>query len=227
MKNLDSAKNLAENLIRIGGLMGRDVRAIITDMNQPLGSAVGNLLEVLECIEFLDGSWPEDLYNVTMELSAEMLTLAGIKAERDQAIELLKARLEDGSALRKFQEMVEYQKGDLSGLSNVNKKREARYVVCHKAEHGGYLQRFHTYEIGRLVIELGGGRATKEDVVDLAVGFKFYKKIGDEVSAGEMIAEIHANDKSLAYDIDKKLSGYIELGEDPPVLPELIKERLD
>jgi len=226
MKDIESARNLALNLIRVGKLMGRNVRALITDMNQPLGSAAGNLLEVLECIEFLKGSWQDDLYNVTMELCAEMLILAGIKSERDQAIKLLESKLEDGSALNKFQEMVEYQNGDLSGLLESPKASRARYIVQHKAGQDGYLQRYSTYEIGRLAIELGGGRVTKEDVIDPTVGFKFFKKIGDEVSTGEMIAEIHANDKSQADDICKKLYDLIEIDGNKPHIPELIKERL-
>ncbi|UCE65361.1 MAG: thymidine phosphorylase [Candidatus Zixiibacteriota bacterium] len=226
MKDIESAGNLSRNLIRISKLMGRNVRALITDMNQPLGSAAGNLLEVLECIEFLRGFWQDDLYNVTMELGAEMLTLAGIESGRQQAIRLLKSKLEDGSALRKFQEMVEYQNGDFSGLFDRGKTPRARYIVDHKANQDGYLQRYSTYEVGRLVIELGGGRMTKEDLIDPAVGFKFYKKIGDEVSVGEIIAEIYARDKGLANDIDKKLYRYIEIGEDRPNIPEFIKERL-
>jgi len=227
MKDIDSAKNLAENLIRIGKLMGKNVRALITDMNQPMGSTVGNLLEVLECIEFLNGSWQEDLYNVTMELGAEMLMLAGVKSGHDQGLELLKSKLEDGSVLRKFQEMVEYQNGDLSRLLETEKVLRSRYIVQHKAKQGGYLRAYCTYEIGRLVIELGGGRITKEDVIDHSVGFKFFKKIADEVSTGEIIAEIHAQDKGLANDIDEKLYRNIEISEDRPAIPELIKERLD
>ena len=226
MKDIDSAKNLANNLIRIGKLMGRNVSALITDMNQPLGSAVGNLLEVMECIDFLKGSWQDDLYEVTMGLSAEMLMLAGVETNRQQAIKLLNSKLEDGSALGKFQEMVEYQRGDLSGLLEAEKAPGARYVVWHKARQDGYLQAYSTFEIGRTVIELGGGRVAREDVIDPAVGFKFLKKISDEVSAGEIIAEIHANDRSRANDIDKKLYRHIKIGENRPVVPELIKEHL-
>lgn len=227
MKDVDSAKNLARNLIRIGRLMGRNVRALITDMNQPLGSAVGNLLEVLECIDFLKGSWENDLYRITMELGAEMLILAGIDSDRAAALKRLEKKLLDGSAWEKFLEMVEYQSGDLSALLDSAKAPEAQFIIRHKAKQDGYLLEYSTYEIGRLVIKLGGGRHTKNDIVDPLVGFRFLKKIGDGVHKNETIAEVHTANQELAGIVDEELNGFIKIGTEKPALPELIKDRLD
>lgn len=227
MRDIDSAKNLATNLVGIGRLMGRNVRALITDMNQPLGSAVGNLLEVLECFDFLKGSWQDDLYRVTMELGAEMLILAGIDSDRGQALKRLEIKLLDGSAWEKFLEMVEYQGGDLSGLLDSAKAPAAQFIVCHNAKQDGYLQGYSTYEIGRLVIELGGGRYSKDDIIDPLVGFRFPKKIGDRVYKDEIITEIHAGGKEPARMVDEELNNLIKIGTEKTALPELIKDRLD
>jgi pyrimidine-nucleoside phosphorylase len=227
MKDIDSAKNLAGNLVRIGKTMGRNVRALITNMNQPLGSAVGNLLEVLECIEFLNGTWSEDLFEVTMELGAEMLIISGIEFDKGKAREHLETRLIDGSAWNKFREMIEYQGGDLATILDSAKGPSARFIVAHKARQDGYLQGFFTQKIGRLVIELGGGRETRDDVIDPAVGFIFYKKIGDKVTVGDTIAEIHADSRKLSDEINDKLSEFIMIGDSKPARPELIIGYID
>jgi pyrimidine-nucleoside phosphorylase len=155
-----------------------------------------------------------------------MLILAGIESNRDRAIKLLETKLNDGSAWEKFREMVKYQGGDLSTLLDKDHAPQAPIMVFHKAKQDGYLQAYSTYDIGRLVIKLGGGRQTKEDVIDPLVGFKFYKKIGDKVHNGEIIAEIHANDQTAAKAIDKNLDMYIKIGSEKPAILEPIKDRL-
>jgi pyrimidine-nucleoside phosphorylase len=226
MRDMESARNLGENLIRISHMMGRKAGALITDMNQPLGCAVGNRLEVMECIEFLKGDRAEDLYRVTVELGAQMLFLAGIEKDRKKAVGLLETKLRDGSAWGKFQQMVEYQKGDLSDLLNWEKISHEVFNSTFKARQDGYLQAYCTYEIGRLVNEMGGGRRVKNDVIDPMVGFKFFKKIGDEMVNDDTVAEIHAKDKNQAARILEKLGALIKMGTDKPFVPELIKERI-
>jgi pyrimidine-nucleoside phosphorylase len=226
MKDVNSAKALASSLIRVARLMRRKAGAVITDMNQPLGSAVGNMLEVIECIEFLKGTWQGDLFEIVSELGAEMLLSAGITDDRETAAIMLESKLRDGSAFGKFQEMVNYQKGDLSPLLNNSKSLSARYCIPYMVKRDGYLRSFKTYEIGRSVIELGGGRIHKDDVIDRLVGFRFYKKSGDEVVNGEKIAEIHSNKRDIAEEISRKLDKYIEIGDGKPDPVKLIIERI-
>jgi len=226
MKNLEGARELAGNLISVGKAMGRNIIALITDMNQPLGFAVGNILEVAESIEFLRGNYPKDLYDVTMELCAEMLNVAGIETDRNKAIKMLENRLNDGSALKKFEEMVEFQKGDLSIFEKPSNIPKAKHIVECKSKLDGHLQEYSTFEIGRLVIELGGGRFTKDDVVDPLVGLVFRKKIGDKVSAGDILVNIHANNYDQAKEASKAIENYIKIGDEKPAVPVLIKERL-
>lgn len=227
MKDVDSARELALSLIRVAKLMGKKASALITDMSQPLGMAVGNILEVMECIDFLKGTWQDDLFDVTMETGAEMLLISGIADDRDRARKTLEAKLKDGSAFDKFQEMVEFQGGDISVLLLPEKAPRAKIILEHKAIKDGYLRAFNAFQIGRSAIELGGGRLRKEDVVDPLVGFKFYKKIGDRVGVEDIIAETHANDKDIASEINNKLYNYIEIGDEKPDPVNLIIERID
>jgi thymidine phosphorylase len=122
--------------------------------------------------------------------------------------------------------MVEYQNGDLSDLLNSTKAPRKQSIFSLKAKQDGYLQEFSTYEIGRLVVELGGGRIVKNDIINPSVGFVFFKKIGDEIAIGDIVAEIHAEDKTIAARISEKLEALIKIGVDKPFVPELIKERI-
>jgi len=226
MKDRDSAEALALNLIGVSRAMGRTARALITDMTQPLGNAAGNLLEVVECIEALKGDCPVDLYNVTIELAIEMLNMAGIERDRDKAFMLLEKKLEDGSAYRKFEEMVKFQGGDLSIFDNRGRLPAAATVCELRADRSGYVAGFATEEIGRLIVEMGGGRLVKSDIIDPLVGLIFRRKIGDEVRASDVLVEIHARDNSQAERAKTRLSSLIEIGKEKAPAPELIIKRL-
>jgi pyrimidine-nucleoside phosphorylase len=226
MKDRDSAEALALNLIGVSRAMGRTARALITDMTQPLGNAAGNLLEVVECIEALKGDCPVDLYNVTIELAIEMLNMAGIERDRDKAFMLLEKKLEDGSAYRKFEEMVKFQGGDLSIFDNRDRLPAAATVCELRADRSGYVAGFATEEIGRLIVEMGGGRLVKSDIIDPLVGLIFRRKIGDEVRASDVLVEIHARDNSQAERAKTRLSSLIEIGKEKAPAPELIIKRL-
>jgi pyrimidine-nucleoside phosphorylase len=226
MKDMGSAEVLGRNLIEVSRVMGRAARAIITDMNQPLGNAAGNLLEVRECIDALRGSCPADLYDVAIEVAVEMLEMAGIEKNRRQTRMLLESKLKDGSAFRKFEEMVQFQGGNLSIFLNDAGLPRARHLAEFKAPRDGYVQSFQTERIGRLVVEMGGGRLTKDDIIDPLVGLIFHRKIGSEVRAGESLAEIHAQDRIQAEQAAQRLSSYITIGDEKPPIPELIKKRL-
>ncbi len=226
MKNEVSAEVLAENLIAVGKGMGRKVTALITDMNQPLGETVGNLLELVEAMDFLKGKQAPDLYGIILELSAEMLIVSGLRSDYDEAKILIKSKLEDGSAWSKFEEMVSYQRGDLSIFAKTSDLPQAAIVDTCKSSRSGWLTGMATEEIGRLIVELGGGRKTKESGIDRLVGFKFFKKIGDEIKSGEPLAEVHAGTREQAGMAIDRLKSIITIGPEPPEIPALIYRRL-
>jgi len=226
MKNLKAAESLALNLIGVARALGRHVRAIITDMSQPLGRTAGNMLEVIECIDALKGKCAADLYAVTIELAIEMLDMAGIERDRRKALAMLKSRMDDGSAFRKFDEMVTYQGGDLSKFMERKLALKAPVVMNLEAKLGGFVQSFETEKIGRLIVEMGAGRLTKDDAPDLRVGIVFHKKIGDEIRQGETLAEIHAKSDSSAEHAVSSLSSLIIVGAEKRAARELILKRL-
>lgn len=197
IKDLESADELSRLMIDIGQRAGRDVVALISSMDQPLGEAVGNALEVAEAIEALQGGGPPDLRQHCLEIAAHMLRLAGqgevwadiaaVKAE-------LAARLDDGAALVKFREMVAAQGGDVALVDDPLKLPQAQAVVSIPATRGGIVQQVAADAVAQAAFELGAGREKKGDPVDLAVGVRVHVKVGDAVEAGQPLATIHAND---------------------------------
>jgi len=226
MKDIKSAQSLAENLIGVGKAMGKSARALITDMNQPLGYTAGNLLEVAEAIDALRGECSPDLCQVTMEIGVEMLLEAGIEENRDEAKNLLEKKLGDGSAYERFEKMVAFQEGNLSIFEKPSRLPTAGSVIEYKALGDGYLQEFKTASVGRLIVDMGGGRKTIDDIIDPLVGLKFYKKIGDKVSSGEPIVGIHAKDQSQAEMVSQRLTELIQIGPEEFDSPVLIKKRI-
>ena len=155
-----------------------------------------------------------------------MLDMAEIESDRGKAVSLLKTKLDDGSAYRKFVEMVEYQGGDLSIFADPTRLPKATVVTCLKAGASGFVAEFDTEAIGRLIVEMGGGRLKKDDVVDPLVGLVFRKKLGEGVRASEILVEIHARDEVQAELAIAKLDSYILIGDEKAPMPELIKKRL-
>lgn len=226
MKDLKSAQSLAENLTGVGRAMGKRVRALITDMNQPLGYTAGNLIEVAEAIDAMRGDCSPDLFKITLELGVEMLMEAGVEENQDEARRLLEKKLCDGSAYEKFKEMVTFQMGDLSMFEEPSRLPTAGSVVEYKALQDGYLQEFKTAAIGRLIVDMGGGRKTKDDIVDPLVGLRFHKKIADKVSSGDPIVVIYARDQSQAEMVSRRLEDLIQIGPEKFDPPGLIKKRI-
>lgn len=194
MKEQAEAVRLAETMVQIGRGAGRDLVAVITDMSQPLGNAIGNALEVKEAIDLLKGQGPEDLKEISLLLSAYMLILAGASADVQEAQAKLRQLLDSGQALTKFKEMVAAQEGRLDfeaafyGLPQASVKEEF------KAPHGGYIADLNALEIGRAAMLLGAGREQLGDQIDPAAGIELIKKRGDFVKAGEPLAVMHSND---------------------------------
>lgn len=197
MKNLDEAKELARVMVDIGSNIGRDVIAVISDMNQPLGSAVGNALEVKEAIETLRGDGPQDLRNHSLEVAAHMLRLAG-RGEKwtqlDDNRAFLAQQISNEAGLKMFRKMVEEQGGDVRMVDDPSLLPEAEYVETINAEQDGYIAQVDAERVAKAAFGLGAGREKKEDPIDLAVGVRVHVNVGDEVKQGAPIATIYAND---------------------------------
>lgn len=194
MKNLEDSVALAEAMVSIGKLSGRKMAAIISEMDQPLGNAVGNALEVKEAIETLQGNGPDDLVELVLTLGSHMVVAAEKADSIDEARERLELSLKDGSAFETFKKFIVAQGGSEEEVLCPEKLPAAKYVEEVICEEEGYVAKIQTEEIGRISLLLGGGRETKESEIDLAVGLVLKKKCGDKVLSGESLAQIHAND---------------------------------
>lgn len=200
MKSVREANQLAQTMINIGRNAGRKVTAIISDMSQPLGYAVGNILEVKEAIDTLKGEGPEDLTELSLALASHMVFLAGIGEDIQQSRDLVEEQISNGQALEKFKEMVERQGGDVSYIEHPEKFDLACRRIQVEAAKDGKISEINALEIGRLAEILGAGRETLEDEIDLTAGLVLNKKVGDSVQEGELIATLHTNksDEELA-----------------------------
>ncbi len=191
MKDPGEAETLARMMAGIGNSLGRRTVVLITSMDQPLGLAVGNALEVREAIDTLGGGGPEDLRELCLALGAEMMVLAGKAPSAEKALEVLEENLVNGKALTKFGEMIAAQGGNTAVLENTALLPQAPNVSLVTAERGGYLARCDAMKIGLAAMSLGAGRETKDSAIDLAAGVVLRKKEGQRVAAGEPLAELH------------------------------------
>lgn len=204
MKDLESAKELARVITKIGELANKETRCIITDMNQPVGHSVGNILEVIEAIDILKGKYlPEDIKNIINELGSNMLILAGITNSIEEAKGKILENLSNGKGYEKFVQLVENQGGDISYIENTDKFAKAKYIVPIVAEKSGIINKLDALTIGKLSVYLGAGRMKKEDDIQKEVGFVFNKKVGDKVEKGEILGYIHTNDEKKAKEVLK------------------------
>lgn len=220
MHTLEDSFRLAEAMVAIGKQVGREVAALVSDMDQPLGYVVGNALEVAEAIETLRGFGPKDLEEVCLQLGAQMLRLAGAAPDAAQARAMLTRALRAGRGLNKLIEMVEAQGGDASFIRQPVKLPRARTVVPVAAPAAGYVTRIEALEVGVAAMMLGAGRETKESPIDLAVGIVLKKKVGDRVEAGETLAELHVNAENRLAEAQQRLLGAYRIGpEEPPERP--------
>lgn len=222
MKNSDEARRLAETMVRIGHLANRQTMAVISDMSQPLGEAVGNSLEVVEAIEALQGKGPEDLMEMCYVLGSQMVVLAKKADTLEEARGLLEDALETGKALEKFREMVRNQGGDASIIDHPYRLLTAKYQIELPAKRSGIVQKIVANEIGVAAMLLGAGRATKDALIDHAVGIKLHKKVGMPVETGEALLTIYSNSDAID-DVKERLYKNIEIGSSG-IEPELIHD---
>lgn len=198
MKNIEDARRLAETMVRIGKLANRQTMAVISDMSQPLGEAIGNGLEVIEAIETLQGKGPEDLVEMCYALGSQMVVLAQKAQTLEEARALLEEALVSGKALAKFREMILNQGGDATVIDHPEKLDTAQYQFDLPARESGVVQKIVANEIGIAAMLLGAGRAMKEDTIDFGVGLKLHKKVGMPVEKGESLLTIYANREEIA-----------------------------
>jgi len=199
MKSEEDAAFLAELMVETGERMGKQVVALITDMDQPLGCMIGNALEVVEVVKILRGEGPEDLRQLCLELAGWMLQFGGVANTVAEGKKLSEKLIRSGRALDKFRQMVELQGGDPRVIDDPEKLRQAQHTVTLSSSRSGYLSSLQCEQVGTACVILGGGRERKEDSVDPAVGIVLHKKVGDAVSIGEPLATVHYNEEALAH----------------------------
>ncbi|HAJ66223.1 MAG TPA: pyrimidine-nucleoside phosphorylase [Clostridiales bacterium] len=228
MKTPEQARELAEGLTRVGKLAGRKCAAVITDMDEPLGFAVGNALEVKEAIDVLAGRTAAgELKSLCLTLGANMLTLSGLAADETEARAKLEATIADGSALRKLAEMVEAQGGDSRAVYDFSLLPDAAFKREVPSQEGGYIAHIEADDVGLVSMHLGGGRVTKESAIDLSVGVVLHKKVGDRVEPGESLATIHASSEEKAARAEELLRACYTLSPYPvekaPFIKNIVK----
>ena len=223
MKTVDEAKELARGLTRIGRLAGRKCAAVITDMDQPLGCAVGNSVEVKEAISVLKGETKGDLLELCLTLGSCILTEAGIAESIEDARARLTHAVESGAALKKLAEMVSAQDGDGNDVYDTSRLPDAKVKLEVPSEVSGYIGRILAEHVGLVSMHLGGCRATKDSEIDLSVGVILHKKVGDKVEKGESLATIHASSEEKAQEAAKLLRDCYQFSDTPVERPEFIK----
>ena len=205
MKDVSEARSLAETMVKIGNGAGKETVALITNMAEPLGTYVGNNLEVIEAIEALKGNGEPGFMEVVYALGAQMLLVGKIVSSKEEAYKKMKEAIEDGSAFLKFKEFVSSQGGDVSYIDDPSKFPKAKLTLEVHSDRKGYVNKIHTEAIGETVMRLGGGRAKKDDVIDMTVGLKIQKKVGDIISEGDTIAVIYGNTKEQLAQAEKEV----------------------
>lgn len=225
MKDLNDAKALAKAMVDIGNRVGRKTMAIISDMSQPLGYAIGNALEVKEAIDTLKGEGPEDLQELCLVLGSHMVYLAEKASSLEEARHMLKKAMKDGSALQTFKTFLAAQGGDASVVDDPSKLPQAKYVIELEAKEDGYVSEIVADAVGTAAMWLGAGRATKESTIDLAVGLVLRKKVGDAVKKGESLVTIYSNREQID-DVKQKLYENIRISATPVQAPTLIYDKI-
>ena len=226
MQTKEEAIQLANLMIEIGKHCQKDTRATISNMNQPLGNAIGNCLEVIEAIETLQGKGPHDLEELCLQAGSTMLVQAHIYNNENEAYQALKDVLVNGQALEKLKEMVEAQGGDVSYIENPDKFEKARVMIELPSLKTGYVKSLEAKTLGIVAMKLGGGRMTKDEDIDHHVGLLLHKKIGDYIVAGESLLQIHASDEvsdELINDLYQAYEIVDEFVEKPVLIEEILK----
>ena len=215
MKNLEDARALARTMVDLGKAVGRRTVAVITDMSQPLGTSIGNRLEILEALEILQGQGREDITEFICELARIMLGLANV----EKSVSEIREHLTNGAALKKFEEMIAAQGGDLEDLYRPS---QTAYVAEVRADQSGYITELPAMEFGLFAMRLGAGRAVKSDKLDYETGIVFEKKVGETVEIGEIVAKIYANEK-ISQELVTEFQKNVRIGSESVAVSEIVE----
>ena len=224
MQSKEKAEALAEEMIEIGKLANKETVCVLTNMDEPLGYAVGNSLEVIEAIHFLKGDMPEDVKEVVLELGAYMVKLAGKGADIEENKVKLLENIENGKGYEKFIQLVENQGGDISYIKDTNQFPKANYIENVYSQKDGYIQSMNAKAIGKIVCDLGAGRIQKEDSIDNAVGIILNKKVSDKVEKDDLLVTIYANSKEKLEEAKKNVLEVIKIENKELEKPKMILE---
>lgn len=227
MKNQDDAIRLAETLVGIGEQFGKETIAYITNMEQPLGYAVGNWLEVKECIDGLKGNGPLDVMEITHLLAGTMIYLGKNASSVDEGIEKSKAAVKDGSAYSKWLDIVKAHDGETSVIEDPSTYPAAKTIESVKSQQSGYITKMDAFSMGMISLELGAGRKKKEDDVDPAAGFVLHKKVGDYIEENETLVTLHTNNDTVISDCKDGMLKAITLSDSKPKQHKQITHRVD
>ena len=195
MKTKENAEKLAETISKIGNGAGKETVCILTGMEEPLGYAIGNTLEIIEVVNCLKGNMPEDVKEVVLKLGSNMLKLAGISNNIEECEKLILQNIQNGKALEKFIELVENQGGDIEYIKDTNKFEKAKYIMPVTADKDFKISEINAGKIGELCVELGAGRIKKEDSIDYSAGIVLNKKVGEKVKKNDILAYVHSNNE--------------------------------
>lgn len=213
MKTLDDAKLLASKMEKLGEFAELEVKSIFTPMDEPIGYAVGNTLEMIEAINFLNGNdMPEDLRNIVLEIGSQMISLAGLGDDLLENKEKMLESIRSGLAIKKFKEMVKNQGGDISYIENPKKFKSAKYILEVESDRNGIVKELNAEDIGRVACFLGAGRIKKDDKIDMAAGIILNKKVHDYVEEGDCLCEVHCDDEKKAKEAVKELEKIFKIG---------------
>ena len=211
MKTKEDAEKLARFMVNIGNSVGRKTIAVLSDMNEPLGFAVGNSLEVIEAINTLKGNGPKDLLELTLCLGSNMLMIANRVETYEEGRTLLLENIKNGKAIEKLKEFIKMQGGNEKFVDNINLFKKSKYTINVFAKESGYISKIHAQNVGLIAMKLGAGRENKDDLIDLSVGIVFAKKCCDKVNKGDLLATIYANDEIKGNIAAKELLNEIEI----------------
>ncbi|MGI5949659.1 pyrimidine-nucleoside phosphorylase [Peptoniphilus sp.] len=224
MKDVESATELSKLMVELGKKFNRKTKAIITNMNEPLGKAIGNSLEVIEAIETLRGEGPKALEEISVTIGSKLMHMCGKTEDEEEAKNILHENLRNGKAIEKFKEMVKLQGGDISYIDNT-KKFELSKIKCEiYSNESGYVKEIDALEIGIASRDLGAGRLTKEDKLDLGAGILLNKKIGDYVNEGELLATLYTNKEDVVKDVAKRIEDAFSFSDDKENYELILKE---
>ena len=212
-KTIDDARKLAKAMVEIGTHLNRDTKALITDMDQPLGFAIGNILEVKEAVNTLKGNGPKDLVDLCLEAGSVMLVQAKLYNNKKEAYNALNEVLNNGKAFNKLKEFIAYQGGDISYLDDLNKFDKAKYEYKIYSQNEGFVKSIVALDLGVAAMKLGAGRATKDDIIDYTAGLILNKKVGDKVNKGELLITAYTN-KENVNDVLKEIEDSFEISKE-------------